>query len=890
MSDILNDIVNDIPAVNQAPARVSTGPDDKTLLDLVVQASPEPAIEFLKEVHSFSQAALDKALILACQRGFIYLVQTLVQLAADIEYRDASGKTPLLICVENHYFDLVHFLVDRRADVKAVDCAGNNVLILCIRFEGSTEMLDFLLGKAGIMINHQNKDGYTAVVMALEMMNVRMLLLLLETYFWEHCSEQSSNTSQGDSNWTLLDQTVSCKGETAQQIAEKHGLGTVFERFKKCISEGISPILAAVEACDLETLDFLLVSKMVPEYQINEAFLSMFLKYYDNEQNPLPREILPIAKRLLECGADVKVLPTSSLKPSLVSIAVDAGDYDLVELLCKHGAPLNQQMYESDKVPLCLAAKNGRMDLIELLLKCNADVNTHSYHNSPLQCALIHGHIDCARCLVNHGAKMDISLAISGLMEKQDPEYMKFLLQNYEYEIISYLLKDNKNGNSFLLKAVKCGNLEIIEQILQAGVDVNIPQQSGATPIVESKNGAVALLLIRYGADVNHVTDVTNETPLMHVLKKFSDCSTDSDKEEVFRVLLENGAFVHTRTRNGTTPLMLAARYGHEVIMQTLLHHGADCSDQDNDGNTALLHAILGGCSKNAVILIDSGADVSITDVNGNTALHLGVASAQASHLKVLINRGCDVNHQNNDGLSPLMLAAHRCNYRSVSTLINLGADVNAVSCKDASKTALSCVPKNHCLISEITSCIKALLDKGANPSFLCPQVLPAVISSCYYSGQDIVPFVHKLIHCNLGPIDFNIDDIPPQVYLCVNLFSLSPLCLALVVGNAPLACYFWRIMFMTVSDLYLSTNKILRCFLQSKKTKKFEDCLSFLDEVSTRPMSLFNMCFVAVTSAVGASPGRETRVNKLPLPWKVKDVLLFKSDVESLTKPFFLN
>ncbi|BFZ23612.1 hypothetical protein BsWGS_26651 [Bradybaena similaris] len=914
----MSDVVDDIPAVNQAEfslgeARVCTGSDDKTLIDLIGQASSYPAVEFLKEVHSFSQAALDLALILACQRGFKYLVQKLVHLGADIECRDASGKTPLLICVENHYLELVRFLVARRADVKAVDCAGNNALILSISFEGSTEMLHFLLGKADIMINHQNNDGYTAVMKALEVMDVRLLVLLLETYLCENSNQQSSNTSESDSKWTLLDQTVNCKGETAQQIAEKHGLGSVLQHLKECISERTSPILAAIEACDLETLDFLLVSQLEPENEINKAFSSMFLKYCDNEQNPLPKEILPITKRLLECGADVKSLRTSSFEPSPVSIAVDAGDYDLVELLCKHGAPLNQQMNESDKDPLCLAAKNGRIDLIELLLKYNADVNTHGCHNSPLNCALIHGHIDCARFLVNHGAKMDISLAMSSIIEKQNPEYMKILFQNYEYEIINYLLEDVKNGNNLLIEAVKGGNLEIIEQILQAGVDVNIPQQSGATPIVESKNGAVALLLIRYGADVNHVTDITNETPLMHVLN--NSCYTaDSYKEEVVRVLLENGASVHARTSNGTTPLMLAASLeGHEVILQTLLHHGADCSDQDNYGNTALLRAILRRCSKNAKFLIqimknntnlnlqnneghtalmcdvaydsdtvvseliDSGADVNITDADGNTALHLAVASAQESQLKVLVNGGCDINHQNKAGLSPLMLAAHRCNCHSVSTLINLGADVNAVSCKDASKTALSCVPRYYYRRREIISCIDALLDKGANASFLCPRILSTIITKhCH----NILP---KLIQCGLGPINIDINDLPLRIRSCEMPPSVSPFCLALLIGDVPLARYFWRILFMTVSDLYLPSNKIVRRFLQ---TDKYENCLAFLDEVSSRPMSLFKMCFVTVTSAVGSSPGREARVSTLPLPWIVKDMLLFKSDVDSFATP----
>ncbi|BFZ23453.1 hypothetical protein BsWGS_26492 [Bradybaena similaris] len=922
--DETSSAIDAIPAVVQETLfsvekdKLLTGPEDKTLLDLIERASPDLAIEFLKEFRFFSQATLNSALILACQRGFKYLVQKLVQLGADIECRDASGKTPLLICVENRHFDLVHFLVAKSADVKAVDCAGNNALILSISFAGSKEMTRFLLAQSGITINHQNKEGYTAVMKALEVRDVDTVKLLLEGYHHQHVNEQSCHKYEDSKSWTLLDQTVNCKGETSQEIAEKYGLGDVFELLKECRYKRTSPLLAAVTSYDLEMVTFLLDSEIKPTLDVENIIIQMFEEHCKNERKAFTKTEVAIIKRLLEYCVNCKWHKPANCTHNYVSIAVEAGDYNLVELLCKHGVSPNQLMHRSDELPLSVAAKHGRVDLIELLLKYNADVNKRSVCNyifdsallnEHLDYAFLHGHIDCARFLISHGAKLDIGLALISAVMNQSPEYMKLLFQNYKSEIIEYFIDEPKNGNDLFLEAVQRGNLEIIELFLQLGVDVNKLQPSGSTPIAESKNGEVAQLLVNCGANVNHVTSITNETPLMHVLSTHSTHTKAPCKAEIARVLLENGASVHAKTIDGTTPLMLAARLeGHEVTLQTLLDHGTDCSDKDNDGNTALMHAMMTCSPKNAMFLIqfmknntyllnlrnnegfsalmcdvsrgactdvseliDGGADVNITDVDGNTVLHLAATTSMSqSNMRAMINAGCDVNYQNNQGVSHLMLAVRMCDIAVVSTLLSLGADVNAVSHKDASKTALSCVPKEHSHTEKALCCIKLLLENGAEASYLNQRMLQTIIT------QGPHELIAMLIHCGLGPFD-NYAEIGLRFGRQLLIPSVSPVGLALLAGDVSLARYFWDHMFLTNFDLFsLFSNKTVRCFLECNNLK---ECLSFLDKTSSEPVSLFKMCFVAVTSAVGASPGRETRINKLPLPQVMKDNLLFKPE-----------
>jgi hypothetical protein len=104
---------------------------------------------------------------------------------------------------------------------------------------------------------------------------------------------------------------------------------------------------------------------------------------------------------------------------------------------------------------------------------------------------------------------------------------------------------------------------------------------------------------------------------LFHVLE--SKNIQSGVTENKVRALLESGADVNYRNREGRTPIMVAAgKRGSLRMMQILLDHGADLCAQDLYGKTALMVAICAG-------------------------LH---------------ERGSDVNQQNQKGLSPLKMAA----------------------------------------------------------------------------------------------------------------------------------------------------------------------------------------------------------------------------------------
>ena len=84
-------------------------------------------------------------------------------------------------------------------------------------------------------------------------------------------------------------------------------------------------------------------------------------------------------------------------------------------------------------------------------------------------------------------------------------------------------------------------SVEVVEELIKLGGDINQPIKDGRTPIMLScisrQYPNVLRLLIKYGADVN-AQDKNGYTALMQVLK----LNKASEKKAFIKILIDNGA------------------------------------------------------------------------------------------------------------------------------------------------------------------------------------------------------------------------------------------------------------------------------------------------------------------------------------------------------------
>lgn len=138
-------------------------------------------------------------------------------------------------------------------------------------------------------------------------------------------------------------------------------------------------------------------------------------------------------------------------------------------------------------------------------------------------------------------------------------------------------------GQSGLLLALRQGSLKVADFLLQQNaVDVEARNKAGESPLMMAAlKGHLpqARRLIERRAEVNK----PGWTPLHYAASNPGETSAD-----MVRLLLEHFAYIDADSPNKSTPLMMAARYGTDVVVKLLLEEGADPLLRNQQGLSAI--------------------------------------------------------------------------------------------------------------------------------------------------------------------------------------------------------------------------------------------------------------------------------------------------------------
>ena len=96
----------------------------------------------------------------------------------------------------------------------------------------------------------------------------------------------------------------------------------------------------------------------------------------------------------------------------------------------------------------------------------------------------------------------------------------------------------------------------------------------------------------------------TNNTQTDSLFRATREGNTDMVKS----LVSSPGADVNATDERGSTPLLEAARYGHEDISRVLIAAGANLKAKDRDGKTALMLAVQGDHEDVVRLLKQAGA------------------------------------------------------------------------------------------------------------------------------------------------------------------------------------------------------------------------------------------------------------------------------------------
>lgn len=230
-------------------------------------------------------------------------------------------------------------------------------------------------------------------------------------------------------------------------------------------------------------------------------------------------------------------------------------------------------------------------------------------------------------------------------------------------------------------------------------------RQSELHDALRSSDQARALALLNAGADIEE-RNRQGWTPLMTASLK--------GQMDSVRFLLDRGADLHAVNAEGKSAIHYAAMRGGAETVRLLVRLGADVNAADTFGNFTPLHLASAHCNREIVLetcaaLLTAGADVDARSKWGTTALWSAAISGRGDLVDFLLRRGADLDIRDQEGKTVLMFVVKMGFFDDMAgKLLTCGADPNAWDNED--HTALM-----YAALSARRSTIDILLDGGAD-------------------------------------------------------------------------------------------------------------------------------------------------------------------------------
>lgn len=248
-----------------------------------------------------------------------------------------------------------------------------------------------------------------------------------------------------------------------------------------------------------------------------------------------------------------------------------------------------------------------------------------------------------------------------------------------DIDALKLFKRENFPGlNKTFFSFVKVGNSTAVRAFLEAGMDPNVTDKEGRTPLMLAGNGETIDALIAMNADVT-VKDKYGMTALMHHIK------LNGDGGALSQSLLEktkDANAIDERDSQGRTALHYAAFMGHLSAATQLIEFGADIDAQADNKLTPLSMAVSSNKLSLARVLMEKGADpFGHYDKDGEFPLAIAIRNGDKDMVQLVLDHISDdrqLNYWDEELKTPLDVAIEMGNPEMVDLLQSRGAMTSA--------------------------------------------------------------------------------------------------------------------------------------------------------------------------------------------------------------------
>ena len=367
--------------------------------------------------------------------------------------------------------------------------------------------------------------------------------------------------------------------------------------------------------------------------------------------------------------------------------------------------------------PLMLAAKHGHDNKVHALLsdsQCLVDAKGQGGYTA-LHVSCIYGHVDIVRTLVKHKANVNArtdsgdTLQTLAARRRQGHDNVVHALLSDSQCLIN---AEGQNGYTALHYSCRYGHVDIVRTLVKHKADVNARTDSGYTPLM--------------------LAAINKHDNVVHVLLSDSQCLVDAKGQDgytalhysciyghvdIVRTLVKHKANVNARIDSGDTPLILAARHGHDNVVYVLLSDPQCLMDaKGQDGYTALHYSCRYGHVDIVRTLVKHKANVNARTDSGDTPLTLAASIKHDNVVHALLSDSqCLVDAKDQDGYTALHYSCRYGHVDIVKTLVNHKANVNARTGSGDTPLTLAAMNKHDNVVHALSDYNCEVLAKGKN-------------------------------------------------------------------------------------------------------------------------------------------------------------------------------
>ncbi|KAF8284136.1 putative palmitoyl acyltransferase 1 [Trypanosoma cruzi] len=239
----------------------------------------------------------------------------------------------------------------------------------------------------------------------------------------------------------------------------------------------------------------------------------------------------------------------------------------------------------------------------------------------------------------------------------------------------------------------------IVTAFLLGGVDINVRDKNGATPL----HIAVSRAAPTPGNDDDESVFLSSEGP----------------NNLIISFLIDNGADINSRNATGETPLMIAAATQNISALRIILSRGADTSLRDDIGNTVLHHA---ACHPHVLQTLHSWIDDLPAQAARENLLHMVCRQGRGAEFAALFlieQLGVDVNVREGETAATTGVHDGDHHYRPIEANTATTAAAAIQRCDSAPHSGVivkeGLTPLHCAVLVGDTLLLRSLLLKGAD-------------------------------------------------------------------------------------------------------------------------------------------------------------------------------